>query len=268
MSNPTTAVGLINRVLSSLRESQIVTSPLTVTTYQAMILEFFNQIKQEVEDATNWRALHQTITVTIPSGNYYAVIPGSNERSRVVRAPIPGGGMSQAGYAPSIWAADKIVALVFDTTSPTTSGQFPLYEMPLAQLLFNISNSNQQQVQQPQFFAIGQGNADNGALGQNEAVLYVYPPVNMNRTVQVTLAVPQSDFSVGASTIADAASNQNILVPSYPILMGVQWMAREERGEELGPTNVFSESKYYEVLDDAVGIEEAEKGNSLDLVLV
>jgi hypothetical protein len=45
-------------------------------------------------------------------------------------------------------------------------------------------------------------------------------------------------------------------------------MAREERGEELGPTSAFSEEKYREVLDDAVGIENAEQGNTEDLMLI
>lgn len=262
-----TAQALINRVLNSLRNNanNITATPVT-DSYQLLVLEFFNEVKQEVEDAINWRALWQTFTVTIPAGSYYAAIPGTNERSRIVRAPIRGGGMSQAGYAPAIMASDKIVALVFDSTSPTTSGIFPLYEMPLPQLLFNIQNTNQAQVQQPQFFSIGMGNADNGAANTNQVVLYVYPPVNVNRTIQVTLAVPQSDFS--AAALQDSNNNAIITVPTYPIIMGLQWMVREERGEELGPTSAFSEDKYREVLDDAIGIENAEQGNNEDLVLI
>jgi hypothetical protein len=261
-----TAQALINRVLNSLRNNSnnIVSTPIT-DSYQLLLLEFFNEIKQEVEDAINWRALWQTIIVTVPAGSYYAVIPGTNERSRVVRAPIKGGGMSQAGYAPALMAADKEIALVFDTTSPTTSGYFPLYEMPLPQLLFNVMNTNQQQVQQPQFFAIGQGNADNGQANTNDVVLYVYPPVNTNRTIAVTLAIPQSDFT---TSLVDSNNNAIVTAPNYPIIMGLQWMAREERGEELGPTSAFSEEKYREVLDDAVGIENAEQGNTEDLMLI
>lgn len=261
-----TAQALINRVLISLRETNLVSTAPVVDPYQLLMLEFFNQVKQEVEDAVNWRALQQTITVTIPAGSYQAVIPGTNERSRVVRAPIRGGGMSQSGYAPAIMASDKIVALVFDTTSPTTSGFFPLYEMPLSQLLFNIKNTNQAQVQQPQFFAIGQGNADNTAQYQNQAVLYVYPPVNTPRTVAVTLVIPQGDFA--PTTLQDPTGNAFISVPTYPILMGLQWMAREEKGEELGPSGAFSEEKYREVLDDAVSIENTESGNPNDLMLI
>jgi hypothetical protein len=253
-------------VLISLRQPTITSTPLT-DTYQLLALEFFNQVKQEVEDATNWRALYQTVNVTIPAGSYFAAITGTNERSRVVRAPVKGAGMSQAGYAPAIAAADNIVALVFDITSPTVQGQFPLKEIPLHQLLYRFTNDNGTLTQQvmPEFFAMGAGNADNTLTGQNQQVLYVYPVVNTNRTVQITMCNPQSDFT---ASLVDANSSSNIIGPSYPILMGLQWMLREERGEELSVGGAYSESKYREVLDDAVGIEEAEKGNELDLMLL
>lgn len=261
-----TAQSLINRVLISLRQPTISSTPVT-DLYQLLMLEFFNEVKQEVEDSTNWRSLYQTITVTIPQGGYFATLPGTNERARVIRAPVKGAGMSQAGYAPALVAADAELALVFDITQPSQTGQFPLTEMPLHQLLYNFVNQNGSLtlLPQPQFFAIGAGNTDNSQLGQNNLVLYVYPPVNNARQIQVTLCVPQGDFT---SSLVDPSASANINVPSYPILMGLQWMAREERGEELSASNAFSEEKYREVLDDAVGIEEAEKGNELDLMLV
>lgn len=262
-----TAQTLINRVLTSLRQPTIASTPVT-DTYQLLALEFFNQVKQEVEDATNWRCLYQTINVTIPAGGYYAAIPGTNERSRVVRVPVRGAGMSQSGYAPALVAADNVLALVFDVTNPTTTGQYPLNEMPLHLLLYRVANdggTTSTQLPQPQFFSMGQANTDNALLGQNEAVLYVYPVVNTQRTIQVTMCIPQTDFTTG---LQDASASSNIIVPTYPILMGLQWMLREERGEELSVGGAYSESKYREVLDDAVGIEEAEKGNELDLMLV
>ena len=264
------AASLINRVLTSLRQTDTIsTYPLT-DTYQLLMLELFNQVKQEVEDATNWRCLYQTTQVTIPEGGYYGVITGSNERSRVVRAPVSGAGMSQAGYAPALIAADNVIALVFDVTTPTTTGQYPLYEIPLHQLLWRYTNDNGAltQYQQPEFFAIGQANMDNSELGDNEAVLYVYPAVNNQRTIQVTMCVPQGDFSSSSSALVDPNGNSFLIAPQYPILMGLQWRAREERGEELGESGAYSEAKYREVLDDAVGIEEAEKGSELDLMLL
>lgn len=262
-----TAQSLLNRVLTSLRQPSITATPVT-DAYQLLALEFFNQVKQEVEDATNWRCLYQTINVTIPANGYYAAIPGTNERSRVVRAPIPGAGMSQAGYAPALVPTDNIVALVFDVTSPATVAQFPLREIPLHQLLYRFQNTNGLQTTEayPEFFSMGCGNTDNSLLGQNEQVLYVYPVVNNQRTIQVTMCVPQGDFS--ATALQDPTNSSNIIIPSYPILMGLQWMLREERGEELSVGGAYSESKYREVLDDAVGIEESEKGNELDLMLL
>jgi len=230
------------------------------------VLEFLNEVKQEVEDEIDWRCLWQTISVTIPAGAFYAVVPGTNERSRLVRAPIKGAGMSQAGYAPALVASDAIVALVFDITSPSQTGNFPLIEMPLPQLIYNAAATNFAQVQQPQFFAIGMGNADNSEANTNEAVLYVYPPVNTQRTINVVMCVPQGDFA--AATLQDPNGNAIVTAPTYPILMGLQWMTREERGEELGPTSAYTEERYREVLDDAVSQENTEQGNNLDLMLL
>lgn len=261
-----TAQSLINRVLISLRRPTITATPVT-DPYQLLVLEFFNQVKQEVEDATNWRCLWQTINVTIPASGYFGVIAGTNERSRLVRVPVKGAGMSQSGYAPAIVASDAILPLVFDVTTPTTTGMFPLTEMPLAQLLYNFTNNNgvTTALPQPQFFAIGAGNSDNSQLGQNEAVLYVWPPVNTQRTVQVTMCIPQTDFT--AANLQDGTSSSNLIIPQYPVLQGLQWRTREERGEELAESGAYSEDKYREVLDDAVGIEMAEQGATLDLVL-
>jgi hypothetical protein len=75
------------------------------------------------------------------------------------------------------------------------------------------------------------------------------------------MVVPQADFAV-----TDVA--KTVSIPTYPITMGLQWRARMERGEELGPNSAYSEQNYRMVLDAAVGIEEAEKGNSLDLMIV
>jgi len=173
--------------------------------------------------------------------------------------------MTQAGYAPSINPADALFALCFDVTSPGTTGQYKLIEMPYNQLLVNLQLSNQQTADMPQFFSLSASNADNDTPGNNSQVLYVYPTPNNTRTVQITLAVPQSDYT---SSLVDSNSKANIYVPSNAIVAGLEWIAREEFGEEMGESGAFTEERYREILDDAVGIEEAQKGNALDLVLL
>lgn len=261
----TTAQTVLNRVLTRLRNTSLIAATPITDSYQLLLLDFFNQIKQEVEDACDWRALYRTFTVTVTANTNFAVVTGTNERTRVIRAPVSGAGMTQAGYAPSINPADAIIALCFDITSPSTDGQYKMIEMPMNQLLVNLQLANGQTADRPQFFALSASNADNDVAGNAQQVLYVYPTPNNDRTVQITLAVPQTDFT---SLLLDANSVGNIFVPTAPIVAGLEWMAREEFGEELGESGAFTEERYREILDNAVGIEEAQKGNSLDLVLL
>lgn len=254
---------VLNKILHRLRDTNTISSTPITDTYQLLLLEFFNQFKQEVEDKCDWRALSQTFTVTIPSGSYSAAISGTNERTRVVRVPILAGGMSQSGYKPSLIGSDEVVALVFDTTA--SNNPMTLYEMPLNQLLYDVKNTNQQQVEQPQFFALGAANADAGTAGSNEQVLYVSPPVNNDRTVTITLCVPQSDFT---TDLQDDGGSTSIYVPTQPIVAGLEWQAREEFGEELGESGAFTEERYRAILDSAAARENAVQGNIADLVLL
>lgn len=264
MANPQTLQQVLNRALVSLRQGQIASGTTQLTdTYQLVLLEFFNQIREEIEDACNWRAIWQTFTVTIPGGSNFAAVTGSNERSRVVRVPIIGGGsmdISGLSGAP-ISGSDRLVPLVFDVTAPSTSGNSPLDEMPIAALQYMNFVTNKQTVSQPQAFAFGAGNTDNSAGGAGEGVLYVYPAPNNTRTIQITLAVPELDY--GPLDVA-----RNVYIPTQPLLQGLLWMAREERGEELGPQGLYTEERYRTTLDAHVSREIAESGDSLDCILV
>jgi hypothetical protein len=260
--NPQSLMTILNRVLQSLRETQIGTGVTTIIDpYQLTLLEFFNQVREEVEDAVNWRSLRQTFTVTVAANTNFINIPGSNERSRLVRVPIKAGGQGGGGYNPSIAPSDVVIPLVFDITQPTTTGQFGLQEMPLDVLIYKTVITNSQTTANPTGFALSMGNPDDSQTGTAEVVLYVYPPPNTPRTIQITLVVPELTYLP-----TDVA--RNIYVPTLPIVHGLQWMAREERGEELGPQGIYTEERYRGILDDAVGRENAEQGNTnLDLSL-
>lgn len=62
---------MLNSVLGSIGSTQIPSTNTTVTdTYQLQVATFLNQIREEVEDAWNWRALWQTYNI-----NYLAITP-------------------------------------------------------------------------------------------------------------------------------------------------------------------------------------------------
>lgn len=263
MANPQTLQQVLNRVLQSLRENQIATGTTQIIdSYQLTLLEFFNQVREEVEDAVNWRALRKTYTVTITAGSNSAVITGTNERSRLVRVPVMGqGNQADSGfYGPPVSGSDALVPLVFDITSPTTTGQYGLQEMPLDALVYMDVTTNAQQTQQPQAFALSTGNADNSDAGNAEQWVYVFPRPNNNRTIQIVMVTPELTY-----VPTDVA--RNIFIPTLPIVHGLQWMGREERGEELGPQGIYTEERYRRTLDNAVAREMAEQGDTDDLIL-
>lgn len=261
MANPQTLQTVLNRVLVSLRESQIPAGTTQLTDpYQLTLLEFFNQVREEVEDACNWRALQTTYTVTITAGSNSAKITGTNERSRLVRIGVKGqGNLADSGfYGPPVSGSDSIVPLVFDSTASPPS---PLQEMALSALLYMDQTTNQQQTVQPQGFALSTANADDSDAGNGEQWLYVYPRPNVDRTITITMVTPET-------TYMDTDVSRDISIPTLPIVQGLQWMAREERGEELGANSMYSEERYRMILDNAVSREVAEQGDTADLILV
>ena len=72
----------VNEVLVRLRENEV-TSP-TDTPYSKLISKFINDAKRQVEDAYNWNALSETLTVTTAPDLFNYVMTGSGQRFRVL----------------------------------------------------------------------------------------------------------------------------------------------------------------------------------------
>lgn len=77
----TTALTIVNAVLARLRESQVNSSTFS-NVYPQLILKFVNETKQEVEDAWDWTALRQTVTVTTAAGTSSYTVTGVAQRYR------------------------------------------------------------------------------------------------------------------------------------------------------------------------------------------
>ncbi len=259
--NPQTLQTVLNRVLVSLREPTI-TSGTTVLTdaYQLLLLEFFNQIRERLEDECDWRCLQQTYTVTIAANTNCVAISGSNERSRILRvsARNAGGYCSSSYFQRPILGVDAQVPLVFDITQP--SSPQALAEMSIGMLNYNNTAQANLTANVPTAFAIGQANADNGAGGEGEAWLYVYPTPSTARTIQLTMITPELTYE-------PTDVNRNIYIPTVPIVKGLQWMAREERGEELGANSLYSQDQFDCAVNDAVSREVMAQGGSADLLI-
>lgn len=222
---------MINRVLRTVAEDEINSLVTTLSDpYQILVATFVNQIKEEIEDAHNWRSLRQTFSVTVLSGQSSAVITGANERSRVFRIQDQENG--------------QFVPLCFDLTDANSPIQ--LIEMPLAQLVYN-DVINTSTVTAPSFFAV-----DNSANG-DEVVLRLEGPVTSNRTISIQLIVPQARLGLADLDVV-------LKIPARPLEFGGIWYALLERGEELGVSSVFTEERFRNALDDAVARDAEEQG--------
>lgn len=70
----TTALTVVNNVLTRLRENVVTSATFLTDKYAALILQFVNETKRECEDAWDWTILRRTIAVTTASGtNSYSV---------------------------------------------------------------------------------------------------------------------------------------------------------------------------------------------------
>jgi hypothetical protein len=224
---------LLNRALKICAEDTIDTGSNFLTDqYQIMLSEVANELKEEVEDAHNWRALRQQVTVSLASVNS-GTITEANERSRVMRIHEPHYG--------------ELVPLVFDITDSNSPNR--LYELDLPELLrrrtMDTSNPND-----PQYFAIDNSSGD-------VLKLEVYPTPSDTRTIQLDLIIPQDRLDGTDST--DLATN--IKVPVRPIVMGLVRYILEERGEELGINSMYSEERETRALQDAIARDRAEAGD-------
>ncbi len=232
----TTVLTALNDVLRILGETELATAATEVTTDEdKIVLGFFNQIKEEVEDAHNWRALRSFESVTLLANGGSINIPNANERSRLWR--IAQGDVGQFG------------TLVFDITDTTNPS--PLVEMDLA-VLIRHDKLDPDGRQDPAFFAL-----DNSAGDSMDLKAFPRPTANID--LDIGLIIPQD-------RIADNAITTVISVPSRPIIMGTLWFALEERGEELGINGIYTEQRYRNALDDAIARDSAESGDTVELV--
>jgi hypothetical protein len=234
----TTFLQTLNRVLVKLGEETINLATTEITeNYQLLLASFINDIKEEIEDAHNWRALRQTVSTSVLANAASGTITEANERSRVVRIYQ----QNQAGPIP----------LVFDVTD--SSNPDPLIEMDLAELLYRDTVDPDQR-QEPTYFAVDNSSGD-------VLDIYTWPRSSTARTIQSTLIIPQDRFETN-----DLATN--IKIPIRPLLVGATWYALEERGEELGANGQFNEQRYEDAKNSAIARDDSEQGNVHELVRV
>jgi hypothetical protein len=225
--------------------------------YQLMVCNYINHIKEEIENATNWRCLWVTYNVAYVAGNITqqiidltqggvgGVYASPNSTSRVAR-------MYNRRFG-------REVALCFDTT--TFGIPFILSEMPLADIYYFNTVLNQTPVAYSTNFAVQD-------QGNDQMNLVMYPGANANRNIQITMITPQPRIDAtlpgGSATIrpwfGTVGLDSPILIPNFPLELGASWYALQERGESLGIGSMFSQERFLDALDDAISRDVGESG--------
>ena len=77
-----TYLELINDVLVRLREKEV--TSVTADSYTKLIGKYVNDIKTQVENAYNWNALTNTITVATEANVYNYVLTGAGQQFKVM----------------------------------------------------------------------------------------------------------------------------------------------------------------------------------------
>jgi len=229
---------VLNRVLAIIGETQIGGAESALSgTYQMLLGAMLNDVKEEIEDGHNWRALRQILTPTVTAGDLSAVLTGANERSRLVR-------IAQQDNS-------QLVPLVFDITD--TANPVPLTELDLSELLYRDHSDPDTRTSRPTYFAIDNTSGDGMSI-------MIYPRTTGDIDLKVTMTVPQ-DY------LADTALNTTISIPIRPLFVGAAWYALEERGEELGVQGVYNAQRFEEALATAISRDSAESGDTFELVI-
>jgi hypothetical protein len=81
-----TYLEIVNSILVRLREPTV--STVALSSYSSLIGKFVNDAKRQVEDAYDWNALGQEITLTTASGTYVYSLTGAGQKFRVSSDPL------------------------------------------------------------------------------------------------------------------------------------------------------------------------------------
>lgn len=229
---------MVNRVMRKLGERELNGSATELTTdYEKLIGDIINDVKEEIENAHQWRALRSTETVTVAANAATATITNGNERSSIIR-------ITQAERG-------GLIPLCFDVTDGINSIDH-LKEIDLSEIIY-LDTLAQDDYSDPVYFAL-----DNTA--GDVLKLWVHPRPADQRSIDITLCIPQARLETN-----DLATN--ISIPTRPLLMGAVWHAMEERGEELGTRGFFNEARYMEALQTAIARDSAGQGDAFELVI-
>ena len=137
-----TYIEIINKVLIRLRENQV--TDLSQS-YSALIGEFVNEAKREVENAWTWVQLRSTIQITTEASSLRYTLTGSGNRSKILYV-INDSDNFEMQLANSKWMTLQLTAATTQNASPVyydvngySNGDFNVDLYPIPEKAYNIN---------------------------------------------------------------------------------------------------------------------------------
>jgi len=137
-----TYIEIINKVLIRLRENQV--TDLSQS-YSALIGEFVNEAKREVENAWTWVQLRSTIQITTEASSLRYTLTGSGNRSKILYV-INDSDNFEMQLANSKWMTLQLTAATTQNASPVyydvngySDGDFNVDLYPIPEKAYNIN---------------------------------------------------------------------------------------------------------------------------------
>lgn len=212
-----TYLEVVNKVLKKLREDQV--TSVDYNDYSALIGEFVNDAKKEVENAWNWEILKTSDTFT-------------------------GNGTDRAFTLTNIVADDARLAydecnrpLVFDTTA---NDEMQLHEVGNDAIIrrFYIDSDSQLTLDKPCDFSVSYN-------GSNWVITFEGYPAS-GRTYRAFFYQPQDELE---------DDNDNLSVPWRPVYHLALLFSLDERGEEIGEPGSKAWKRFDTSLADSIALD-------------
>lgn len=110
-----TYLNLVNNVLRRIREAEV--STVNNTTYRKMVGDFVNDAKQQIEDAWDWSARRETMTIDTTANVFNYVLTDSQNRVKVLYAYNDTSDLEMK-YQTPIWFDQKYMLSTPQTGAP------------------------------------------------------------------------------------------------------------------------------------------------------
>lgn len=168
-----TFLELVNDVLIRLREAEVQT--VSQNAYSKLIGKFINDGKRQVEDAWNWNALKNTITVSTVNGTSNYVMTGSGVRFR-------------------------ILTVVDDTSNG-------LLDSAIYSSIFEEQYVNSSAVGSPAYYAF------NGVDSNNDTKVEFYPTPDGVYSIKFSIVKPQAELVTDSTVLT--VPNEPVIFYAY-----------------------------------------------------